>query len=173
MWRDCRNDREIWKDIYGYEGYYQVSTYGRVRTSVGKNLKPCVNRNHACVYLYRDGERQKKWVHRLVAEAFIHNVNLGTIVNHIDENGLNNRVENLEWCTPQYNTNYGTCIRRRSEKCKKNVKQISLDGKYIKLWNGIADAANRLGIDRSSITKAAKGKRKSAGGFLWRYEYDS
>ena len=167
------SDKEIWKNIYGYEEYYQVSTYGRVRTATGKYLKPCINRNHGCVYLYKDGERQKKWVHRLVAEAFIDNANHGTIVNHIDENGLNNHVDNLEWCTPRDNTNYGTCIIRRSEKCKKNIKQISTDGKIIKLWCGIIEAADGLGIDRSSITKAAKGKRKSAGGFLWRYEHDS
>lgn len=165
--------KEIWRDVVGYEGIYQVSTCGNVRSVNGKILNWYIISGHAVVWLYRDKRRSKKYVHRLVAESFIENDCNGNIVNHKDENGLNNCVENLEWCDSKYNTNYGTCIARRSEKCKKAIQQFSLTGVFIKTWQGIIEAASVLQIDPSSITKVAKRKRKSAGGYMWRYVNDS
>lgn len=161
--------KEIWRDVVGYEGIYQVSTYGNVRSIHGKMLSPHIIGDHAAVWLYKECKRSKRYVHRLVAEAFIENNCNGTVVNHKDENGLNNFVENLEWCSSKYNTNYGTCIERRAEKAKKDIQQCSLSGVLIKNWHGIIEAASELHIDPSSITKAARRKRKSAGGYIWRY----
>lgn len=103
---------ETWKDVAGYEGQYQVSNFGRVRSlKYGKVrlLKPGTN---GCGYFQvgfrRDGNRKLFLVHRLVAEAFIPNPSNFPFINHKDENPANNAVWNLEWCTSEYNANYGT-----------------------------------------------------------------
>lgn len=156
------------KKIDGYENYY-ISKNGNV-FSGDKKLKQYENQGHLFVYLYKDTNRKKFFVHRLVAKSFLPNPNHYPVVNHKDENPRNNDVSNLEWCTHKYNTNYGTCIKRRSDSCKKKVLQIDDSGNVIASFNGIVDAAKYLGLDSSSITKAALGKRKKVGGFFWKYE---
>ena len=159
---------EIWKPIKGYEGKYEVSNYGNVR-SKHKLLKGQESGGYQKVYLYKDNTRHGYKVHRLVAEAFISNPNNYRCVNHKDENKLNNFVDNLEWCTHKYNTNFGSCINRRSQKHHKKVIQIDSKGNKV-YWDSIIEASLSLGIDRSSITKAAKQKRHSAGGYRWIYD---
>ncbi len=117
---------EIWKDIKNYEGIYQVSNYGNVKRLYGKGaryeriIKPnTTNKNYYFVVLCKNGIRNYCRVHRLVAETFIPNPDNLPCVNHKDENKQNNNVENLEWCTIKYNTNYGSGIKRRMEKIKK------------------------------------------------------
>lgn len=126
---------EEWRDIKGYEGLYQVSSFGRVRsldrlsiTSKKRQklkgrymkLSPgyASDERYLSVTLYKCGAHKKCGVHRLVAEAFIHNPDNLPQVNHKDENPSNNSVDNLEWCTAKYNMNYGTVLQRRSEKLK-------------------------------------------------------
>lgn len=114
---------EIWRDIRGYEGLYQVSNLGQVRSfdreilhrgSIslikGKLLKAGISRNYYQVVLSKNSIRQSIRVHRLVVEAFIDNPNNYNYINHKDENKLNNKANNLEWCTPYYNTHYGNSI---------------------------------------------------------------
>lgn len=126
---------ETWKDIKGYEGLYQVSTMGRVkslkrtRKTNGKNavvreriLTPYTNPyGYVNYYLRREGEKKGYRINRLVAQTFIPNPNNLPYVNHKDENKLNNCVDNLEWCTALYNNNYGTRNKRisdtKNEKC--------------------------------------------------------
>ena len=124
---------EIWKDIKGYEGLYQVSTMGRIRSIdrfvnsregrqkpiKGKLIKIFRNRGgYLQVNLWRNMKYKTYLVHRLVATTYIPNpLNLSQI-NHIDEDKENNRIENLEWCDAQYNNNYGTKPERISEKRK-------------------------------------------------------
>ena len=138
----ARANKEIWKDIKGFEGKYQVSNLGNVKSlpkytySKGypqlrkeKILKPAKtgkHRNYLAVGL-NDGKHYK--VHRLVADAFIPNPNNYPQVNHKDENPLNNCVDNLEWCTNQYNTKYSARPftdehRRKLSEAKKGRKQI-------------------------------------------------
>ncbi len=135
---------EIWKDIKGYEGFYQVSNLGNIR-SVGRNiikgsgkyykeenvLKLAKGKSgYYCVKLSIDGVKKTKSVHRLVAEAFIPNQNNLPCINHINEDKLDNRVENLEWCDYSYNNKYGDGnLKRTKSKIdtwkKKNTKYIA------------------------------------------------
>lgn len=116
---------EIWKDIEGYEGLYQVSNFGNVkslnynRSGKEKILKPQKNKNkYLHISLCKNKNQKTFTIHRLVALAFIPNLHNYPCVNHIDENKENNHVDNLEWCTHEYNMNYGTLKERQSEKRK-------------------------------------------------------
>ena len=114
---------EIWENIEGYEGQYQISNYGRVKSfKNGKEqiIKGNINQKGYCIVdLYKNKEKKHFQVHRLVAKAFIPNPNNYPIVNHKDENPSNNRVDNLEWCTPKYNSNYGN-IKEKQRLAKLN-----------------------------------------------------
>lgn len=160
---------EKWKAINGYEGLYEVSNHGKVRTAYGVILKGQANGDYRDIVLTKNKIRKKYKVHRLVAEAFVPNPYGFPIINHIDECPSNNNAENLEWCTYKYNTNYGTCVKRRAVNHYKPVNQYSGEV-FVKRWKSIMTASKCLGINSSSITKVAKGKRKTAGGFGWRYD---
>lgn len=126
---------EVWKPVKYYEGLYEISNYGRVksieRVIQDKNGKNKVvhekyitqhdnGRGYLFVSLWKDNKTKKEYVHRLVAITFIPNPEKLPQVNHIDEDKQNNYVDNLEWCTCQYNNNYGTHIDRLIETCKNN-----------------------------------------------------
>ena len=159
--------QEIWKDIKGYEGLYQVSNFGNVKSldyrHTGKEqlLKPILQANgYLYVGLYEPLKRFS--IHRLVAEAFINNPDNLPCVNHKDENPTNNHVENLEWCTYKYNSNYGSRNERVSESQlnhpdkSKKVYQYTLDGKFIKEWESISECG-RNGFNKSHIVSCCKG----------------
>lgn len=160
---------EIWKAISGYEGIYEISNFGNVRKTNGTLLKGQFNGEYKAIILTKKHIRKTHRIHRLVAQAFIPNPHGFPIINHIDECPGNNCVTNLEWCTYKHNTNHGTCVQRRAINHYKPIIQYSGDA-FVKRWNSIKEAGEQLGIDHSSITKAAKGKRKSAGGFYWKYD---
>ena len=123
---------EVWKDIPGYEGLYQVSNLGRVKSmsrqkkhsynSVAQLKEKILTPINICGYhrviLRKNNKAHNKFIHRLVAEAFIDNINNYNEVNHKDENKTNNRVDNLEWCSHKYNINYGSGNIKRSIKEK-------------------------------------------------------
>lgn len=173
-------EKEIWKAIKGYEGLYEVSNLGNVRSLdridrinhfwKGNMLKLKNDKGYYRATLCKDGNKKMFFIHRLVAEAFILNPNNYPIINHKDENPLNNRVENLEWCTHQYNSNYGTCIERRAEKTSKPILQFSLSGEFIKEYPSAEEAAKQLSIYKQNICKVLKGKRKKCGGYVWKYK---
>lgn len=163
---------EIWKDINGYEGMYRVSNLGRVLSLNGnyKILRQNVEREYYKVRLSRENKSKAKSVHRLVAEAFIPNPNNLPMVNHKDENKLNNKYDNLEWCTCKYNLNYGNAQAKRVKKQSKKVYQYDLDMNLIKIWDNSMNIKRELGLDNSSIGKCCKGIGGSSGGFIWSYE---
>ena len=161
---------EIWHDIDGYKGLYQVSNKGRVKSlKYGKEriLKPDWNAGgYLKVHLFKNAAAQDRLVHRLVAEAFIPNPENKPQVNHKDENKFNNCVNNLEWSTAKENNNFGT----RTERTSRKILQYSKSGEFIREWQSAAEVERVLGIDNSNITKCCKGKRKYAGSFIWRYK---
>lgn len=175
---------EDFVDIQGYEGLYKVSNKGEVLSvRSGKLLKAGKNSHgYMNVALTQNGKSKTHKVHRLVATAFIPNLNNLPYINHKDEDKTNNNAENLEWCTHKYNLNYGTAIERRSEaikaspvKQRKAVIQLSLLGEFIKEYRSTKEASEETGIDRRQISRAINHVGKQAQGYLWvlKDEYDN
>lgn len=175
--------QEIWKDVPGYEGLYQVSNLGRVK-SIYYNRKKCkgwdIKKKPKIIRLAKDrhgyyfvrlynGEKQNRYsVHRLVAMVFLPNpLNLSE-VNHKDENPVNNLVDNLEWCSHKYNMNYGTKVKRQKEKVSKPVCQYTLNEVFIKEYPSRKEASIETGTDVTGICQCIKGKLKTSGGFIWK-----
>lgn len=176
---------EIWKNIKGCEGLYQVSSNGKIK-SLGRkavsnhnNLRPvsekilCQTTNkygYKNCFLSKDGKTKVFLVHRLVADAFIPNPYNLPMVNHKNENKADNRVENLEWCNATYNVNTGTRNKRVATKLSKPVIQTDLDNNVIKEYRSIRYAARKTNINLSSIISVCQGRRKTAGGYKWSYK---
>ena len=166
---------EIWRDVVGYEGLYQISSLGRARSlpryhTRGKILKPVLTANgYLRVGFNKNGKCKKLLVHRLVAQAFIENPKNLPQVNHRNENKADNRVENLEWCNAKYNSNYGTGRARANLAESKPVLQISLDGRLIRRWPS-AQCAGRNNFNQGNICSCCHGKRKTANGYRWEFE---
>ena len=188
---------EIWKDIEGYEGLYQVSNYGNIKSlsKVVKNaygvhrtedkiLKPQTKKDgYLQIQLSKNGKQKHYKVHRLVALTYIANPNNYPCVNHKDENKSNNHVSNLEWCTYEYNTNYGTRNKRASEKLKgkmknKKLTKQQLEKRYRKVkciednrvFNSIYEASIYcVGKKTSNICNCLNGRCLTACGRHWVY----
>lgn len=175
-------NKEIWKDIEGYENLYQISNLGRVK-SLRKNrlMKQQKRYNYYRIRLINNNKIGKNFVvHKLVAIAFLNKQDFKyynnsdkqkyinslnkLVVNHKDENTFNNNVNNLEWCTQRYNNNYGN----RINKIKKSIIQYDINGNYIKNWDSIKEAKIKLKL--SNIDKALNGKYKKCGNFIWKYK---
>ena len=178
---------EEWRDVKGYKGYYQVSNMGSVKSlertvrngrgyrivperilKTGKN-----NHGYLQVHLYKEGKRKLCCVHRLVATAFCENLEGYKEINHIDENKLNNRADNLEFCSRSYNCTYNGLAKRTGKKLSKPVYSIDKESGLIMFWESAREAGKVLGIDSSHITRCCKGKIKSIGGFYWHYVSES
>lgn len=163
---------EVWKDVLGYEGRYQVSDKGNVRSVArkdsigrkcgGRTLEPRHHTNgYLQVALYKNGKRQNKLIHRLVTEAFIPNPENHPEVNHQDEDKANNNVENLEWCTSRYNTNHGTLIERLSKK----VRAVNVETGAVLTFNSASEAGSK-GYSQGGVSQACRGAYKNARGKL-------
>ena len=191
---------EIWKDVKDYEGLYQVSNMGRVKSLERmkwngrgyqkipeKILKASEYRGgYLQVNLSKDGKAKDCKIHRLVAQAFISNPQNLPEVNHKDENKKNNCVENLEWCSKLYNINYGTGRKRSAEKRRgkkkseehikklsKPVFSVNKESGLIMWWQSASEAGRILGIAKQSICACCRGRKcKSAGGHYWFYADD-
>lgn len=160
---------EYWVPVKGYEGYYEVSNWGRVK-SLDFNHTKCpqlmtiknIARGYYQIALQANKKRKYFKIHRLVAEHFLPNPNNFPIINHKDENRLLNVVWNLEWCTYKYNINYGTGIERRAKARIENKKGTKItvykNGEFYKDYTNVISCSRDLGIDRSAIFKRIKTK---------------
>ena len=165
---------EIWKDIPKYEGLYQASNLGKIKSlpkSVNNRfkdipkeeriLKPSKSKNgYLRVVLVKEGIKKYISVHRLVAITFLANELGLEQVNHKNKNKEDNRAENLEWCNGKYNTRYSVA---------KKIEQYDMEGNFIKKWNCIRDVETELGIKNNNLNHCLKNINKSAGGYIWRY----
>lgn len=174
---------EIWKDIDGYNGKYQISNFGNVRIPSYIDKK---NRFHNerifkhqknqegyhTVCLTKNRVQKRFLVHRLVATYFIENPENLLYVNHKDEDKDNNCVHNLEWCTRQYNLSYGTRVKRASGKRKKPVLQFDKEMNFIREWDSARDVERELGFSNSNINACClkKPHHKTQYGYIWRYK---
>lgn len=168
---------ELWKDISGYEGLYQISNLGRVKSFRCSSkfrkpkefiLKPSlINSGYGVVTLYSGKEKKKFQIHRLVATAFIPNPFDFPCVNHKDEDKLNNRADNLEWCTYQYNNNYGTARIRKIDTISPRILQKTLDGEPIAKYRSAKIAASILGCEVATLCYWCR--NGFGGGYSWEY----
>jgi hypothetical protein len=184
---------EIWKDIFGYEGLYQVSNLGRVKSLKStkmhdriKLLTPvCADGRYLRVSLYKDKKCKYHAVHRLVASAFIKNSENKPQVNHLNGDKHDNRVENLEWCTPSENNQhaYDTGINKGSKPwlgktgfenaSSLKVKHIDpLTGNTLETYGSMGEAARKTGCLQSKISQCCNGKISQTHGYVWRYSED-
>lgn len=194
--------QEIWKDISGYEGYYQVSNLGRVKSFVrhskenGHILVACAGKaRYNSVALNKNGIRKTAKVHRLVAKAFIPNPMGYSCVNHKDENPFNNRADNLEWCTQEHNLNYGTARERIADKLlsdryksdyMKPIYAFLPTGEFVGKFDNIWDAAEYVRENklyslghgfvkravRGCINQCCLGIVSTSYKLVWKYEKD-
>ena len=194
-------ENKIWKDVDGFDKNYQISNYGdvRIKRSDGsfKQLKPTkFGKGYLHINLVKNGKQKSFQIHRLVAEAFVSNPKNLPIINHKDENPLNNCVNNLEWCTYSYNTNYGTRLERYRKTCKQNhsterfLKTMKTRGRFcaekevlcldeqmniVAEYKSVADGARAIGVRPETIRSIMrknkeKGKKWKSYGFLWVYK---
>ena len=172
--------KEEWKQIDGFDGRYEISSLGRVKSFAGygkvseRILKQSVDKStgYAYVTLYSTNCPKKKYsIHRLVSEAFIPNPCFLPCVNHKDENKLNNHVDNLEWITYRENLNYGTHNARCARTKMKPILQLSPDGALIREWSSTDAVEKELGFTQPNINKCLHYKRNFAHGYRWERKF--
>lgn len=188
---------EIWKSVNGYNGLYEVSSSGLIRSVMRKVWNPGRNcyrtqyprilrlvaddKGYNRVTLSKNGKIKQYLVHRLVAEAFIPNPSNLPQINHINEITNDNRVENLEWCTNEYNCNYGTHNINISRTMSVPILQYTLDGQFIKEWKSSREAELETGISNVNILRCCHGgfynsnrgkwvNVSKANGFIWKFK---
>ena len=181
---------EIWKDINDYEGLYQVSNLGRIKSLKRKvdagngkmrwqyerimSNKKTNGNGYNIVSLHKNGKSKNKCVHRLVAEMFIKNTNNYKYINHKDENKQNNCVNNLEWCTAQYNVTYNNLhirkgIKNRNNKYSKRINRLDEENNILETYPSINEASRKMGVSVRTISKCLNGKQKHSAGYKWKY----
>lgn len=179
---------EEWKDIKGYEGLYQLSNYGRVKSLLKEIImKPQLRCNYYRVRLIKEGVGKNHSVNRLVADAFIDNPDSKPEVGHYDCDTHNNKVNNLYWCTHKENLNNPITLKRYSKHSKghkkteetiekikkslyKSILQFDLKGNLIAKYDSAKEASKITNSNYVSICQCCTGRNKTANGYIWKYE---
>ena len=157
------------KDIDGYEGLYAITSCGKVWSYYSNRfLTPVMSKGYYSVKLSKGGKAKHYCIHRLVALAYIDNPNNYNVINHKNENCLDNNVNNLEWCTIEYNNRYGTKIERTIESNRKSQGNTILCIETNTIYNSYKEASRETGINASCIGMACRGNYKTAGGYHWK-----
>lgn len=171
--------QEIWKTIEGYENLYEISNLGRIKNNKGYIMKQKPSKDgYVRILLFKDGHYKGKYVHILVAKAFIPNPENKSEVNHIDANKSNNKADNLEWVTRTENHYHAVKMNLKpicptlgkyggENPCSKPVYQYDLNGNLIKKWKSRLDAADYYSYSPNSISRCVNGHRKTYKGFIW------
>lgn len=171
-------EKEVWKDIKGYEGFYKASNLGHI-FSVKRNiiLKGGINSDgYYTVMLFKNGIGKSYKVHRLIAETFIFNKKNLPQINHINGNKIDNRVENLEFVTSKENIKHAWEHKLAKGKYGKygnravKIIQLDLNNKEIKKYNSIMEAEKQTNISHTAISNCLKNLSKTSGGFKWKYQ---
>lgn len=180
--------KEIWKPIKGYEGYYEISSYGRLRSCdriivQGKNFlhlkgrfmcpSICRSTGYYITTLSRNGIKKRKLLHRLIAKAFIPNPDNKPMIDHINGVRTDNGIENLRWCTNRENLTFPIASENRI-KCKapisKKVAQIDrYTQKVIKVFRSTGEVHRQLGFKSPNISRCCRGEKPTAYNYIWRY----
>jgi len=177
---------EEWRVVVGWEGLYQVSNLGRVKSlprprnakhpyitkeRILRPRKVGKDREYLSVALCYEGRYKQEKVHRLVARAFIPNPHGYKEINHKDENKGNNISSNLEWCSRSYNVNYGSGNAKRIRTTREPVLQYTLDGVFIAEYNSFAEAAKVVGGSGANISHVVNGDYRTHRGYIWKRKY--
>lgn len=174
---NAMSSSEVWQDIQGYSGIYQVGTSGRIRSlKKGKIelLKPYINNiGYAVLSLYANHKQKTCHVHKLVAGTFLVKVDGKNYIDHINGIETDNRIDNLRWCTPKENANFGLSIINRKRAMRKAcgvpVNQYDLSGNYIATYATLTDAQTITGIAYQNIRACCIGRYKTAGNYIWKF----
>lgn len=184
------NDKEIFMDIPDFEGMYQVSNFGRIKScdriicngrfQEGKIMKQTkTKKGYLRIYLRKDGEKYTFQVHRLVAIVFIPNTENKPCIDHINGVKYDNRVVNLRWCTNLENVHYSMDNETRhiftpeESVVSRKVAKLDLQGNEIEVYPSVSEAARKNGIKSATkISSVCNGNRRTAGGFKWEYRSD-
>lgn len=183
-------NKEMWKDIVGYEGLYQVSNTGKVKSLKRKvyagsgrmrwQYEKIMSGNktngngYKIVTLNKEGKGKNKYIHRLVAETFLDNPYNYKYINHKDENKSNNCVDNLEFCTAQYNSTYNNLhirngLKNRNNKYSKKILQLNDNDEIINIFPSISEASRQLNVSCQAISDCLRGIQLHSAGYKWKY----
>ena len=167
--------QEIWKDIPNYEGIYQISNFGEIRSCKNNKIRKQIKQRsgYMRIILTKNSKQKATNVHILVAKCFVNNQNGYRYVNHIDGDKTNNSANNLEWVTASQNMQHAfknKLIKPHPWSVK--VAQYSLDGELIKIWDRMSDVARFLNCHHSQISDCCRGKQNTCKGYIWKYAED-
>lgn len=161
---------EIWRDIKGYEGLYQISNFGNIKGLKYQKILTPKKRNdgYLNIQLYKNNKRKKFFIHRLVAETFLENPKKYPCVNHIDENKQNNNLINLEFCSIKYNNRYS--LYKSNKRKRRKINQYDLNGNFIMQWKSIKEINRKLNLSYYGIFNCLSGRQNTSCNYIWKYE---